>query len=132
MEYLNKNNNNIRLDYQISDTTIHFLDVTIDKDLSGLKIKVYFKPTDCNSYLSIRSGHHPAWIRNIPKGQFLRVRRNCTKIEDYLEQVNHLKDKFVQKGYNDKKLDEIENWQRFLGTSVSRRKSTKSLTISTN
>lgn len=87
---LNNNPNNIRLDYQISDTTVNFLDVTIEKNLNGLSNKVYFKPTDRNSYLSIRSGHHPAWIKNIPKGQMLRVRRNCTELVDYHAQLNIL------------------------------------------
>lgn len=94
----NNNTNYIKLDYQISEKCVNFLDVTIEKCRNVLSTKVYFKPTDRNSYLSIKSGHHPAWIRNIPKGQMLRFHRNCTQQEDYFIQANALKEKFVQKG----------------------------------
>lgn len=71
--HLNHSSNNIKLDYQLSDHSVNFFDVTIDKSENRLTIRVFFRPTDRNSYLSIRSGYHPTWIRNIPKGQMLRV-----------------------------------------------------------
>ena len=104
---LNANTNNIKLDYVISTSSVNFLDVRIEQQRGKLTTKVYFKTTDRNSYLSIRSGHHPAWIKNIPKGQFLRVRRNCTEYSDYVEQANTLKRRFVQKGYDESNLNDI-------------------------
>lgn len=104
--YLN-NMNNIVLDYQIIDKTVNVLDVTFEKTLSKISTTVYFKPTDRNSYLSIRSGHPPAWIKNIPKGQMLRVRCNCTEQDDYYRQANIRKDKFVQKGYRENAINQI-------------------------
>ena len=101
LEVLNNNVNNIKLEYVISACSVNFLDVTIERCNDRLKTKVYFKSTDRNSYLSIRSGHHPAWIKNIPKGQFLRVRRDCTDDSDYFEQANVLKKRFAQKGYDE-------------------------------
>lgn len=82
LQHLNNNMNNIVLYHVISDMYGNFLDipVTITKSETRLSTKVYLKPMYRNSYLSIRSGHHPAWIRNIPKGQMLRVRRNCTEL----------------------------------------------------
>lgn len=65
LSLLNTNGNNIHLDYQVSDKSINFLDVTNDKFGPTLNTKVYFKPIDWNSYLSVKSGHHPAWIKNI-------------------------------------------------------------------
>lgn len=103
--FLNNNMNNIVLDHVISDMSVNFLDLTITTLDTRISTKVYLKPTDRNSYLSIRSGHHPAWIRNIPKGQMLRVRRNCTELEDCFEQAETLKEKFIQKGYNQVVLD---------------------------
>lgn len=84
--------------------SVNFLDITITKSETRLNTKVYLKPTDRNSYLCIRSGHYPAWIRNIPKGQILRVRHNCTEL-DYFAQAGTLKDKFIQKGYREDVLD---------------------------
>lgn len=100
LEHLNNNTNNIVLDHVISEVTVNFLDVTITKADNILNTKVFFKPTDRNNYLSIRSGLHLAWIKNIPKGQMLRVRHNCTEPEDYFIQASILRDKFVQKGYS--------------------------------
>lgn len=95
------------MDYEIGDINIHFLDVDIEKVGVSLKAKVYFKPTDRNSYLSVKSGHHPTWIRNIPKGQIIRVKRNCSRQEDFTIQANFLKNTFVQKGYRNETLDSI-------------------------
>lgn len=107
LEGLNENTNNIRLEHVISNQLVNFLDVTIQKEEGALKTKVFFKPTARNSYLSIMSGHHPAWIRNIPKGQFLRVRQNCTEDSDYFTQAEMLKCKFVQKGYEETEMNEM-------------------------
>lgn len=69
--------------------------------------KVYFKPTDSNSYLPTLNGHHPMWLRNIPKGQMMRVRRNCSNGHDYRAQAAILKKKFMEKGYSVTNLDGI-------------------------
>lgn len=74
-----------------------------------LVTKCFFKQTDLNSYLSIHSGHHPTWIKNVPKGQFIRIRRNCTLDEDYTMQAQVLKNRFVEKGYNTTILDKTIN-----------------------
>lgn len=89
-----------------SNSSVNCLDVTIEQYEGKLKTNVSFKATDRNSNLSIKSGH-PAWIKNIPKGQFLRVWRNCTEDRDYLEQADKLKSRFIQKGYEEPSLDNI-------------------------
>lgn len=86
----------------MSDNSINFIDVTIQKIGLTLNTKVYFKPTDRNSYLSVKSGHHPAGIKNIPKDRIRRVKRYCSRDDDYYVQSNVLKDKFIQKSYNPK------------------------------
>lgn len=50
VQQLNLNTNNIVL-----DVSVNFLDLTFMKSEVGMSTKVYFKPTDRNSYLSIRS-----------------------------------------------------------------------------
>lgn len=76
-------NNNIKLDCHWSREH-NYLDVTVMLCNKQLITKIYFKPTDRNSYLPIYSGHHPAWLRNIPKGQFTRIRRNGTRDADFV------------------------------------------------
>lgn len=104
--YLNTNTNQIGIPdkWQMCQ---YFLDVTTEKRGNLLNTCVYFKPTDRNSFLSIRSGHHPAWIKNIPKGQMLRVCRNCTEQDDYFLQANLLKERSLQKGFKENTLTEI-------------------------
>lgn len=51
LKELNANTNNIRLTSEYSKYDIHFLDVNVYRRGEKLETKVYFKPTDCNSYL---------------------------------------------------------------------------------
>ena len=64
---LNSNRNNIRLEFNWSRCSIHYLDVEVMLNNNRLDTKVYFKPTDRNGYLPIQSGHHSRWLKNIPK-----------------------------------------------------------------
>lgn len=108
LEELNCNTSNIKLTSELSENCIHFLDINIYRQGNKLGTSVYFKPTDSNIYLPIQSGHYPMWLRNIPKGQLTRVRRNCTKIEDFESQALIMKKKFVENlGYHEENLDRI-------------------------
>lgn len=66
----------------------------------------HFKPTDRNSYIPLGSRHHSSWLCNIPRGQYIRLRRNCTTMEDFGNQSQVLSSRFEQKGYNRAVLDE--------------------------
>lgn len=107
MSELNSNDNNIKLDYESNREQIHFLDVNILRQGDTLTTTVYFKPIDRNSYLPLSSGHRPLWLRNIPKGQMIQVRRNCTTDNDFQIQSKIIKDRFLQKGYREHDLNVI-------------------------
>lgn len=62
--------------------------------------KTHFKPSGGNSYLHAWCYHHPRWIKNVPYGHFCRLRRTCTRKEDYLDQSELLRKKFQEKGYD--------------------------------
>ncbi|KAM5129386.1 vomeronasal type-2 receptor 26-like [Mantella aurantiaca] len=83
---MNTNNYGIKFTSTYSATEIHFLDLVIFVDGGKPCTKSFFKETDRNSFIPTDSCHHPKWKDNIPKGQLLRMRRNCTKIEDYQTQ----------------------------------------------
>lgn len=106
MDSLNKNQVGLRFTYEISEKSLSFLDVRIEKDRRGyLQTTVFRKPTSTNSLLRWDS-HHPSQLRKgIPKGQFLRVRRNCSRIRDYQNQAIDLKNRFQQRGYPSDVLD---------------------------
>lgn len=87
-----------------STSEISFLDLTLYKNNGKILTKTHFKSTDRNSYIPTASCHHPNWLKGIPKGQLLRIRRNCDSMSDYMSQSNLLVDRFKKKGYQDKDL----------------------------
>lgn len=74
-------------------------------EYKGLMTKVYFKPKGRNSYLSIRIGHHPLWLQNIPHSQIMHIRRICTYDDDFISQSQITRDRFIQNGYPGDKIE---------------------------
>lgn len=83
-----------------------FLDLEIYKEGAKFKTQNYFKLTDRNEYIPLDSCPHKSWLCNIPRGQFIRLRRNCSSTTDFLTQSQILADRFHQKGYH---KDQIQN-----------------------
>lgn len=78
----------------------------------------YFKPTDRDAYVPLESCHHSFWLCNIPRGQFIRLKGNCTRKEDFISQSQVLSSRFQQKEYDKNTLDgEIER-VRIMGRHV--------------
>lgn len=98
VEFLNVNDIGLRFTMEISDYKLPFLDISIEKDYRGnLQTSIFRKPTASNSLLKWQS-HHPIPLkRGIPKGQFLRVRRNCSRMTDYHRQARELKNRFTER-----------------------------------
>lgn len=79
---------------------IPFLDTLIEKDGRGnLQTNINRKPTATNSLLNWYSHHPTSPKRGIPKGQFLSVRRNCSRLRDFHQQSDELGRRFLQRGY---------------------------------
>lgn len=91
-------------DHQLID----YLDLQIFKKGNELYTKTFFK-TDRNGYIPTSSCHHPKWKGNIPKGQLLRIHRNCRKVEDFETQANILIKRFEEKGYQENNLMKLKN-----------------------
>lgn len=102
---LNHNENNISLQLDWSAHHVNYLDVTVSFCENHINTKVFFKTTDQNRFLPTYSGHHPLWLKNIPKGQCMRVWRNCSFESDFVSQSLVLKECFREKGYTDFQLD---------------------------
>lgn len=84
--------------------SINYLDLQIYKENGNLNTRTFFKSTDRNGYIPTSSCHHPQWIGNIPKGQLMRIHRNCSNGNDYEEQADIIIKRFVEKGYNKREL----------------------------
>lgn len=65
-----------------------------------MKILKCFLRNRRNSYLANNSGHQPLWYKNLPRGQIMRLRWNCTRNDDFLRQSQILKQGFIDKGYS--------------------------------
>lgn len=102
-EKMNRNDKNIKLMWTLSNECITFLEIF--KEGGRLFTRNHFKPTDRNSYLPVDSYHHKPWLINIPKGQFMRIRRNCSKEGDFLKQSEILTSRFREKGYDMRKVE---------------------------
>lgn len=68
-------------------------------ELSHERGHIIAKQTSGNSYLHYPSCYHLSCCINIPGGQFQRLRRNCTKKEDYDKLGQTLVNKFSEKGF---------------------------------
>ena len=88
---------------------VNFLDVKVMKKGKKIVTSVYSKPTDSHLYLSQQSNHPEHMIKNIPKSQFLRLRRICSDTSDFMSQCNKYIQYFVNRGYDEKKLIRTAN-----------------------
>lgn len=91
-------NKNIVLTWTVAQDQVTFLEIY--KHESKLHTRNHFKATDRNGYIPLTSCHHKLWLCNIPWGQFVRLRRNCTLESDYLLQSQTLATRFTSKGYS--------------------------------
>lgn len=89
-QWPNNKNRNIQLSFEYHVKTIHFPDLRLELGNHKILTKTFFKPVDGNSYIPVDSCHHGPWLINIPKGQLIRLQRNCSKEEDFYEQAKFI------------------------------------------
>ena len=90
----------IKFEINKSTTEINVLDVTIKLKDGKLHTTLYSKPTDAYLYLNKLSNHPKHVINNIPKGQFILIRRICSEKNEYMKHCNILLKAFVKRGYD--------------------------------
>ena len=85
--------------WEISDTSLAFLDIKVSVEGNGLCTSVHYKPTDSHSYLLYLSSH-PSHVKNsIPFSQFLRLRRLCSEDSDFSLKSEEMCEFFDKRGY---------------------------------
>ena len=97
----------IKFEVNKSTTTVYFLDVTVSLKEEKLHSNLYSKPTDAFLYLNKASNHPRHVTNNIPKGQFIRIRRICSEKADYFSNCNTLSSFFLKRGYDGKFLKKV-------------------------
>ena len=100
-----KMNSKIKFESSVSKEFVNFLDVTVKLSDGQIKTSVYSKPTDAYLYLNSRSSHTNHVVKNLPKGQFIRVRRICSEINDFNSYARIMRSHFISRGYDEKHLN---------------------------
>ena len=95
----------LQFTWEISETSVSFLDILVSINGNLLSTSVSYKPTDSYSYLLFSSSHPNHTKRSIPFSQFLRLRRICSEDEDFQAKSLEMRHFFVQRGYPTSLLD---------------------------
>ena len=88
-----------------SESEVNFLDVCVQMKDGKISTSLYTKPTDSHLYLHSSSSHPSHVIKNIPKGQFLRLRRICSNTHDFITHANNFINYFSCRGYDKKAVE---------------------------
>ena len=90
-----------------SEQCVNFLDVSIKLVNGTLHTSLFTKATDAHLYLNYSSNHPKHVLDNIPKGQFIRIRRICSEKDDYYHHSQELCNFFIKRGFSHKRLLEV-------------------------
>ena len=100
VQYLNSCHTTIKFTAETSPRTLNFLDITVNLEKDGTSLStLYCKPTDSHYYFLYSSEHQRHILNGIPYSQMLRVRRICTKREDFLSNAMMLMSHFIRRGH---------------------------------
>ena len=99
VEHLNNTHDTIKFSMETSKVEISFLDTMVKLDNGEIITDLYCKPTDRNNYLPFNSAHPYHCKKGLPYGQFLRLRRICSRDEDFLTQSAKKAALLLQKQY---------------------------------
>ena len=99
----------LKFTWEISETSVTFLDINISVQVNNLATSVHYKPTDSHSYL-LYSSSHPSHVKNsIPYSQFLRLCRLCSDDSDFNSNCDEMSNFFSERGYPDNILSTALN-----------------------
>ena len=105
LQQINTFHNTIKFTAEWSTDPVSFLDTTVILDAGTIHTDLYTKPTDTHQYLSPESCHPKHCTTSIPYSQSLRIRRICSRDEDYTKRTEELKEHLKGRGYRDTTVD---------------------------
>ena len=76
--------------------SVPFLDTTVSLKEGKIVTDLYCKKTDAHLYLRSDSCHPKNCIKGLAKGEFLRVKRICSTVEDFKKRALELKGFFIK------------------------------------
>ncbi len=103
LHQINDFHHSIKFTAEYSTERITFLDTTVILDGSTIytDTDLYTKPTDTHQYLSPESCHPKHCTTSIPYSQSLRLRKICSRDEDFVERTGELKEHILARGYKE-------------------------------
>ena len=96
----------IRLTYEASKETVHFLDVEVSLKNGTFSTDLYVKPTDTHQFLHPSSCHPFHCKKAIPFSQALRLNRICSDDDDFENRCEDLYGWLKERGYKHKLVEE--------------------------
>ena len=105
INYVNNFHPALQLTWEISETSVSFLDILVSINGNRLTTSVFQKPTDSHSYLLYSFSHPNHTKQFIPLSQFLCLRCLCSEDEDFQSKSLEMREFFVQCGYPTSLLD---------------------------
>ena len=99
INYVNNFHPVLQFTWEISETSVSFLDILVSINGNKLTTSMFYKPTDSHSYLLCSSSHPNDTKQSIPFSQFLCLRRLCSEDEDFQSKRLKMEGVFVQRGY---------------------------------
>ena len=100
LNHLNTCHPTIKFTSEHSLTHISFLDTTVKiDDARNLFTDLFCKSTDSHNYLRFDSAHPSHCKDSLPHSQFMRIRRICSRLEDYDRNAIMLGKHFARRGY---------------------------------
>ena len=99
VEHLNSRVPTIKFTSEQSTESVSFLDVKVKIVGNNIITDMFSKPTDSHDYLLYDSAHPQRCKDSIPYSQFLRIRRLCTRVEDFEKNVMELSLHFLRRKY---------------------------------
>ncbi|XP_078506116.1 uncharacterized protein LOC144763946 [Lissotriton helveticus] len=103
--YLNDNPFNVRFTMTHNQKAIDFLDVQLFVENNKIQSCTHRKATACNSILHYESAHPRHVIENIPYGEMIRMRRNCSTDDSFQHSIQETEKSFLERGYPKKTLE---------------------------
>ena len=95
----------IKFTAETSTERVTFLDTTVILENDMLHTDLYTKPTDTHQYLSPNSCYPKHCTTSIPYSQGLRLRRICSRREDFVKRSSELRDHLLARGYKTNSVD---------------------------
>ena len=109
LDIINNRRPSIKLEFNIRNSKVDFLDITIFKadKVANLQVKIFQKPGNKFLFLPPMSFHPPHIFRGWISGYIKRMRLNCSQDQDFLVALSQFKSQLLTRGYTNAYLEDL-------------------------